>query len=396
MNPDRQLNNDARAQRVASRAIKKEQKDQSDFDHPTETIEMADNPPPAGAAGPIGQQLAEMMAAIQALQAENALLRQGTPRTREGTAFGRPGEFQATGLAARPEFQALGEDHVYNEGQRAHTPDPAPFDNVEVRFESWVVELASKFGNDDATFRNEAMRIHYAARYVKGTPKKAIEPRLRSTTRPFTCVAELIQVLQTAFRDANLAARARRELSTLKYDWKVSIGEFIAHYNALAEDAGIDINLLKQTLWETLPAPLNLNTIDAAQDPDVSYEKLCDKITRLAYVAEQNFKTRKTAEGPAKAKTRTATTTATMSTTSTTATAMARPPNTRGRFTKLTDAERNELWARGACFRCRQDGHMADQCPNGGRGETPKVATLVPRSAEEDTSPDEAEESGKE
>ena len=40
-------------------------------------------------------------------------------------------------------------------------------------------------------------------------------------------------------------------------------------------------------------------------------------------------------------------------------------------FTRLTDAERETLKARGACFRCRKQGHMSRQCPlkQGGNAE---------------------------
>ena len=34
------------------------------------------------------------------------------------------------------------------------------------------------------------------------------------------------------------------------------------------------------------------------------------------------------------------------------------------RLAPLTDKERNELRAKGACFRCRKTGHMSRDCPN--------------------------------
>jgi hypothetical protein len=34
------------------------------------------------------------------------------------------------------------------------------------------------------------------------------------------------------------------------------------------------------------------------------------------------------------------------------------------RFQKLTDEERKELSAKGACFHCRKQGHMSRDCPN--------------------------------
>jgi hypothetical protein len=36
-------------------------------------------------------------------------------------------------------------------------------------------------------------------------------------------------------------------------------------------------------------------------------------------------------------------------------------------FTKLTEEEKAQLRKRGACFRCRQDGHMSRECPKKNR-----------------------------
>lgn len=242
------------------------------------------------------------------------------------------------------------------------------------------------------------MRVGYAARFVTGIPKKSIEPRLRSTTRPFSCVAELIQVLQTAYRDDNIEARARRELNTLHFDWKTPMRAYLSHYNGLVEDAGIAVHLLKQTLWETLPAPLNINTVKASKDPQVTYEEFCAEITCLAYVAETNFKARRSSEAPARSKGRGAgeTTASTPAAINRPARATAEAPGT---IKKLTERERQDLYNRGGCYRCRQEGHIAAACPNFARAGTPKVAALAtPLGQEEDfDSADEGgEDSGKE
>jgi hypothetical protein len=44
--------------------------------------------------------------------------------------------------------------------------DPAPFNNVNVMFESWIIELAAKFRLDRRTFANNLAIIHYNIRFV--------------------------------------------------------------------------------------------------------------------------------------------------------------------------------------------------------------------------------------
>ena len=44
-----------------------------------------------------------------------------------------------------------------------------------------------------------------------------------------------------------------------------------------------------------------------------------------------------------------------------------RPRSSNQSLSRLDDAERSRLYQRGACFRCRQDGHQARDCPNRSR-----------------------------
>jgi Zinc knuckle len=43
-------------------------------------------------------------------------------------------------------------------------------------------------------------------------------------------------------------------------------------------------------------------------------------------------------------------------------------------FTKLTNKEKATLKSRGACFRCRQDGHVARNCPKNGSAKYGRLA----------------------
>jgi hypothetical protein len=364
------------------------------------------NPPPtndemaSNANEALAAQLAILIARVDTLAAENARLRAGTPATvntaatREGTAFSAATEFEPKGLAAKREFNTLEADHIYDPQLRAHAPDPTPFNNIDISFEAWVIELAAKFDTDGAMFANERTRINYAARFVTGEPKKAIESRLRSESRPYTKVAELIQVLQTAYRDPNLPNRARRELIEMKYNWKnTTMGEFIARFNGLAEDAGTALELLKQTLFDTLPPNINVHMGAQLRDPNVTFEQFCDHLQWHAHQAEENARVRMKCENESNSNRNNLTT-----------------GNYRGRgrgrhqnndngrrdgnsekkgrsaptgtgpYTKLTDRERADLMARGGCFRCREDGHVAKNCPRGGiQADNWRTGTTAPQ-----------------
>jgi hypothetical protein len=64
----------------------------------------------------------------------------------------------------------------------------------------------------------------------------------------------------------------------------------------------------------------------------------------------------------------------------------------RPRFTQLSEQEKSDLRARGACFKCRQTGHISKYCPTrqqngtadvGRPAPTPQIHTTAPEPAEE-------------
>jgi hypothetical protein len=357
-------------------------------DIPIPSTEMSSSraavqPPAAPDLQELLVELATMRATVARLEGQ-AAARAASPEHpfhREGSAFVTTSDFAASGMASRGEFKALPEDHVRDPHRKAEAPDPSPFDHDRVTFESWVVELAFKFRTDAAMFSSEDSRVHYAARFVQGRPKAAIEPRLRSETRPFTRVAELVQVLETGFRDTNLAARARLELNKMRFEWKSEgISQFIAHFNALAEDSSLALPLLKQGLFDTLPASINLQLGEALHDPGVTYEAFCQKVTWLAYQSGLNFANRKS-DAPLKPKGKAPAAPVVV--------APAIVPDlyrsgARVGFGKLTEAERATLRASGGCFRCRQHGHVSAECPMREGTPTPRMATMGRKPEEDD------------
>ena len=56
------------------------------------------------------------------------------------------------------------------------------------------------------------------------------------------------------------------------------IGPFIAHFNALAEDGQLALPLLKQALFNTLPASINMNVAHHLRNEAMTYERFCVEV----------------------------------------------------------------------------------------------------------------------
>jgi hypothetical protein len=336
--------------------------EEGDEENPTTTTQnlantMAAAPPPGETA-----EIAQMRAMIAALQAQLDAMPAQRVAARETSVFeDNEDAFEPQGHAAWAEFTPFpeGNNPDYSDQARARHIDPQTFDGKAVKFERWVLEVANKLKIDSPTFRTEDARIAYVARFLEGPPSDVVQPRLRSRTRPLTSVAEVIQLLQTAYADTNLASRADQELQAMKFDWKEPISVFIAQFSAKAEEAEVAPGLLKNKLWNKLPRAIRVNTYKERRDRS-TYEQFCAHVVDAAYALEPS-QDEKVSRATAKTKTKNPTSSNTTATT-----AVTTNNNRSGHPKKLTPEDRTALMTRGACFRCRQDGHLAKDCPRYG------------------------------
>ncbi|KAM4061293.1 hypothetical protein HRG_007421 [Hirsutella rhossiliensis] len=156
-------------------------------------------------------------------------------------------------------------------------------------FESWIKQVEGKFEEDNDTFASEKTRINFVITRLEGTAYKTGEGRHHSLTRPFTTLAELIQVLQTAHTNPNKGADARAQLRVCKYDWKKDFNIFLGEFNSMYEAAGYQPSMQKQTLWDSLPAPVNQAVVERVYDTKVRYEDFCESAQHQVFVARHNF-----------------------------------------------------------------------------------------------------------
>ena len=225
-----------------------------------------------------------------------------TPRERTSTpansAFGGT-VFQPTGVAARAAFNPYGTNHRssnpdYKEKAKARGLDPGRFQGNEKEFDNWIVKVADKLEEDNETFRKEKSRMAYLMGLLQGDAERMLEVRYRSDLNPYSCVAEMVQVLAAVYHDPNQASTARQKLAGMMFEFgpENNIHRFIAEVNSLADQARVAVTERKSTLWEHIPADLDTRLLRDSKDPNVSYETFAEMVADAAYSSQRAFEAR--------------------------------------------------------------------------------------------------------
>jgi hypothetical protein len=334
------------------------------------------------------RQLHEQLAALQTqLHSLTQGFRQGSQgqrdeqQQREATpsVWGRGSG--TTGRAAMPAFESLspaGEPtrkHAeYSDKAKPRAPDPVVFKGSMEEFPRWVHSLHEKFREDAECFRSEASRMQYLMRFVEGTPAKELETRYLSSRRPFSGVAEMIQMLDGSYADPNEGPVARATLRTMMFrpGKNASISTFISEFNSLAEKAGVPDFLMKETLFEHIPASLDPRLYGDSRKQHISYEQFCDLVKEAAYTntivwqqAQDQNRQRaagasgQTNQGHGSAQNQSGRSNDNRNGASQSSANGKKPPLGHN----LTDEQRGAHRRAGTCYLCGVQGHIARFCP---------------------------------
>lgn len=363
--------------------------------------------------------IAQMQTTIAHLQdrlndAESA---RNSPRepTPANSAFGGS-DFQPTGTAAHRAFKPYGLNRDspnpnYSDKAKARADDPGKFDGTDSGlFDTWVDGIADKFDEDDCTFRKEQSRMAYVMRHLTGDAARAVETRYRSSTRPFSCAAEIIQVLDSAYHDPNQAFAARDKLRSYFYEPgpNANIHKFISELNSLADKARIPEDERKATLWEHIPPYLDHHLLHLSKDPSVSYEDFTMHVANAAYSHQRGAEYRKNhsekrqknyiprnQDQGSRVDNRTINQRQDPGEQHQNSDNRQRfqntyiPPSRESAGRKLSDAEMEAHMKAGTCFSCGKRGHLARDCKE-------KAIRVISTDKKSDSEPTDDEESGKE
>jgi hypothetical protein len=250
-----------------------------------------------------GEELRQLREELMHLRAtrEDTPLDSDLDRSRRSTtvnsAFGGT-VFKPSGVAALPAFKPFtgvdGANPKYDRKEKARAGDPGKFSGDMTLFDNWVYKLADKLEEVEPIFRTEKSRMRFLMNMVEGEAMMSIETRYRSTTRPFSCLAEMIQVLSAAYHDPNQASAARKALRKHYYTLGKSgdIHAFISQFNALAMKAEIPESQWKVNLWDRIPPHIDGRLLHDSEDDNVGYEAFCNFVAKAVYSNQRGYEQR--------------------------------------------------------------------------------------------------------
>jgi hypothetical protein len=187
---------------------------------------------------------------------------------------------------------------------------------------------------------------------------------------------EALDILGKKFSDHLMAEKCRAKLRKLAY--KGSVSALISQIDRLClHIPDISDSEKKERLQSALPSQVRVAlAVQIAQPETLTYEALCEKAERIDHAIASANTNQSGSNSGQSAKTTTPMEVNAISPSryvpkkpkgsqpkGNKPQAKQQATDTKPKLQKLTDAEREELRAKGGCFRCRETGHMSHECP---------------------------------
>ena len=281
--------------------------------------------------------------------------------------------FIPQGIAARRVFAPFGNppsplspNPEYDRRGRMNFPEPPKFTGKQTEFDAWIRSISAKLTQDVECFKREDSRMAYVMSRLSEEAERTLSPRYDSEDCPFSCLAEMIQVLETTYHDPNQASTARREIGKLMFRRGEDIHGFIAAFNGLAFRAKLPKEDMKMLLWEHIPANLDNALLRQAKDGTVPYEAFCSHVADAAYSDSRGYEQRRAERRSTSPRRQTATPYRRASTPDAPYQRPSTPETPKSRYETSgpkRDATTTET-RKATCFTCGRQGHISTECPD--------------------------------
>jgi len=266
----------------------------------------------------------------------------------------------------------------------AKIPDPPILtDGKDPTFDSWKLQMRGKLRTNADHFPEEEDKMTYVFSRTGGNAQGHLEPRYEEESKdPFLTANDMIKLLASIYEDPHKVQNARLDYRGLIMKSTETFADFHTRFLHLAGQARIPEEDLRPDLFDKLTLELQ-RTVLPVYSTLTTVKSLADECLSL----DQGLRRLKARSDRLKA--RNASTARNPPVSATTATPIDRKPSATNKrsFTRETtpahtnnqsgthprtglqrptydDPRKQALSARGACFNCGKEGHIARDCPD--------------------------------
>ena len=161
-------------------------------------------------------------------------------------------------------------------------PDPPVFDGKEkeILYDHWLLRMRNKMTANKKMMPAELLKKSYMQSRVSGNALAQLESRLpENTTRPFTMVNEMLDILTSAFGDPNRKQTARTKYRTLRQGDR-DFSDFWAKFQRLAARLDHSKETLIDDLVEKCRYTIQQQLATGEEDP-TSLNQLAKRCQRI-------------------------------------------------------------------------------------------------------------------
>jgi hypothetical protein len=168
-----------------------------------------------------------------------------------------------------------------------HDDPPELDDGTSPTYVSWRALLRGKLTNNTDWWTTEQERINYVFGRTKGKAQRHLEPRIdEECTDPWLSVDEMLQYLDTIYRDYYEAERAENAFFELEQTTGQEFSDFHTEFSQLASVGRIPPSTWRSHLWRKLNREFQ-NRLLATHHQHPTYQSLVRECQRLSVDIEQ-------------------------------------------------------------------------------------------------------------